>query len=90
MMLALSENPFEPLIETNSLPQLSSLLYESLSMESGHPPLAIRYEEEMEEDLAESSVQVNLTIPIAVWSGSSELTILLDTENHLYGIVDSG
>jgi hypothetical protein len=67
---------FVPLIVTNSLPQLSSLLYESLSMESVPPLRATRYTQEKETP-AESLVHVNLMIPLSEWSGCSALTISL-------------
>lgn len=68
----------DPLIDVKSLRSQGSLLYECLEMASSPQVLAtpLRY---LTEDQLESSVHVSLTIPKALLSGSSELTISLPT-----------
>ena len=79
----------DKLTEMKSLPKQSSLLYEYLSMES--PNHALVTPSRLEEDqLAESLVHVTLAIPIAVWSGCSELTISLPTQELSSGTQEDG
>ena len=67
----------------------SSLLYESLSMESRSQTLASPSRLQ-EENPADSLVYVTLGIPKALLSGCSELTISLPTDEFSSDIPDTG